>query len=175
MMLPIFFKIYLFICRDWGRGGERKGEKHQCVVASLVPPTAGSGPQPRPWLRVKLATLWFTGWHSIHWATPARAQLKKCYAYNSISYGHMFLPLYHQGLKSVSTPPPIELGKAIVTTLIKTMQMCFCVIFWGWVITRNTGSAWLSWENGLGILELQYKKSSHLEATMLEKPHREAT
>ena len=29
--------IYLFIER--GRGGEREGEKHQCVVASHVPPT----------------------------------------------------------------------------------------------------------------------------------------
>ena len=40
----IFFKdfIYLFIylfLERWGREGEREGEKHQCVVASLVPPT----------------------------------------------------------------------------------------------------------------------------------------
>ena len=26
-----------------------------------------------PWLGIKPATLWFTGQHSIHWATPARA------------------------------------------------------------------------------------------------------
>ena len=34
------------------------------------------GPQPRhvPWLGIKPVTLWFTGQHSIHWATPARAQ-----------------------------------------------------------------------------------------------------
>ena len=31
--------IYLFIFRERGREGEREGEKHQCVVASLTPPT----------------------------------------------------------------------------------------------------------------------------------------
>ena len=38
-------------------------------------PTWGPGPQPRhvPWLGIEPATLWFAGWHSIHWATPARA------------------------------------------------------------------------------------------------------
>ena len=38
-------------------------------------PYGGPGPQPRhvPWLGIKLETLWFAGWHSIHWATPARA------------------------------------------------------------------------------------------------------
>ena len=35
----------------------------------------GPDPQPRhvSWLGIKLATPWFTGQHSIHWATPARA------------------------------------------------------------------------------------------------------
>ena len=56
--------------------GER-GEKHQCVVASHVPPTGDLAPQPRhvPWLGIQLVTLWFAGQHSIHWATPARAAL----------------------------------------------------------------------------------------------------
>ena len=34
-----FFLKILFIFRQRGREGEREGEKHQCVVASLVPPT----------------------------------------------------------------------------------------------------------------------------------------
>ena len=36
-----FFKrFYLFIYfRERGREGEREGEKHQCVVASCMPPT----------------------------------------------------------------------------------------------------------------------------------------
>ena len=37
--MHLFKNIYLFIFRDWGREGEREGEKHQCVVASHVPPT----------------------------------------------------------------------------------------------------------------------------------------
>ena len=32
-----FFRFYLF--RERGREGEREGQKHQCVVASHVPPT----------------------------------------------------------------------------------------------------------------------------------------
>ena len=41
-------------------------------------PYWGPGPQPRhvPWLEIELVTLWFTGQHSIHWATPARATLE---------------------------------------------------------------------------------------------------
>ena len=35
----MFFLKTLFIFRDRGREGEREGEKHQCVVASHVPPT----------------------------------------------------------------------------------------------------------------------------------------
>ena len=38
-------------------------------------PHQGPGLQPRhvPWLGIKPGTLWFAGWCSIHWATPARA------------------------------------------------------------------------------------------------------
>ena len=35
----IFLRFYLFIFRERGREGERKGEKHQCVVASHAPRT----------------------------------------------------------------------------------------------------------------------------------------
>ena len=37
---PFFFLKILFIFRERGREGEGEGEKHQCVVASRVPPTA---------------------------------------------------------------------------------------------------------------------------------------
>ena len=42
-----FFKkrFYLFTFRQWKWG--RKGEKHQCVVASYVPPTGEPGSKPR--------------------------------------------------------------------------------------------------------------------------------
>ena len=37
----IFLIFYLFIFRERGSEGERKGEKHQCVVAFHAPPTGG--------------------------------------------------------------------------------------------------------------------------------------
>ena len=40
-------------------------------------PSWEPGPQPKqvPWLGIKLATLWFAGWRSIRWATPATAKV----------------------------------------------------------------------------------------------------
>ena len=35
----LFFKDFVYIFRERERTGEREGEKHQCVVASLEPPT----------------------------------------------------------------------------------------------------------------------------------------
>ena len=34
----VFFLNSLFVFRERGREGEREGEKHQCVVASHMPP-----------------------------------------------------------------------------------------------------------------------------------------
>ena len=34
-----FLRFYLFNFRQRGKEGERKGEKHKCVVASCAPPT----------------------------------------------------------------------------------------------------------------------------------------
>ena len=72
--------MYLFIFRARGRQGEGEGEKYQCARETLFgylshAPKWGPGLRPRhmPWLGIKPATLWFTGQHSIHWATPARA------------------------------------------------------------------------------------------------------
>ena len=38
-ILLFFLRFYLFIFRESGREGEKEEEKHQCVVASCVPPT----------------------------------------------------------------------------------------------------------------------------------------
>ena len=38
-IIHLFFLKKRFIYRQMGREGEREGEKHQCVVASLAPPT----------------------------------------------------------------------------------------------------------------------------------------
>ena len=34
-----FFKDFIYVFLERGREGEREAEKHQCVVASCVPPT----------------------------------------------------------------------------------------------------------------------------------------
>ena len=80
MQLPsisfYFKRFYLFVFRERGREREREGEKHY-VVASHAPPHWGPALQPRhvPWLGIEPVTLLFASWHSIHWATPARACL----------------------------------------------------------------------------------------------------
>ena len=65
--------IYLFIFRGGGREKERETPVCSCLLCT---PYWGPGPQPRhvPWLGIEPVTLWFTGWHSIHWATPIRAK-----------------------------------------------------------------------------------------------------
>ena len=43
--ISLFFKKILFICfQREGREREREGKKHQCVVASHMPPTVGTWP-----------------------------------------------------------------------------------------------------------------------------------
>ena len=44
-----FLKKILLIFRERGREGEREGEKHQCVVASHVPPTGDLARSPGMW------------------------------------------------------------------------------------------------------------------------------
>ena len=67
----LFFKtFYSFI------HFQRKGGKETSICGCLSQaPNWGSDLQPRcvPWLGIEQATLWFAGWHSSHWATPARA------------------------------------------------------------------------------------------------------
>ena len=62
------------------REGRREGGKHQCMKDTLTgcfshTPSQRPGPQPRhvPWLGIEPTTLCFSGQHSIHWATSARA------------------------------------------------------------------------------------------------------
>ena len=71
----LFLKILFIYFLERGREGEREGKKHQCVVVSQVPPTGDLACNPGmcPRRGIVPVTLWFTGWHSIHSATPARA------------------------------------------------------------------------------------------------------
>ena len=75
----IFFKI-LFICREKGREGEMERnidvrETHW-LVASCVTPTGDLARNPGlcpDWESNRQPFFWFTSWHWILWATPARA------------------------------------------------------------------------------------------------------
>ena len=70
---PFFFFKILFIFRERGREGE-KISMCGCLLHTL---NGGPGPQCKhmPWLGIEPATFQFTGRHSLHWATPARAFL----------------------------------------------------------------------------------------------------
>ena len=59
-----FLRFHLFIFRDGRREGEREGEKHQDLTHN--PGTCSD------W-ESNLATLWFGGQCSVHWASPIRA------------------------------------------------------------------------------------------------------
>ena len=72
--LFIYLFIYSFIFR--GERKKRRRETSMCGCLSCTP-YWGPGLQPRhvPWLGIKPATLCLTGQHSVHWATPVRADL----------------------------------------------------------------------------------------------------
>ena len=65
---------YLCTFREGKKG--RKREKHQGVVASSTPPAGDLARNPNmcPRLGIKPGTLWFEGWQSVHWVTPAMAR-----------------------------------------------------------------------------------------------------
>ena len=66
-----FFKDFIYLFLEKGREGERGRETSMCVCL-LRTHSWGPGLLPRhvPWLEIEQATLWFTVWCSIHWATP---------------------------------------------------------------------------------------------------------
>ena len=55
-----FLKILFIDIQREGKGGEREGEKHQCVVASVVP-LLGTWPTTQACALTEPATLWFSG------------------------------------------------------------------------------------------------------------------
>ena len=84
----IFFKglVYLFLERRERREKVRERNIDHLLLAHSQ--GGGPGQQPRhvSWLGIKLATFGSAGWHSVPWATPARAAF---YIFNGsiISYG----------------------------------------------------------------------------------------
>ena len=74
LSLIYFFKDLLFL--EAGGRKKRGRETQMCSCLSCAP-YWGPGPQSRhvPCLIIELATLWFAGRHSIHWAAGGRAEL----------------------------------------------------------------------------------------------------
>ena len=84
-----FFLTILFIFRE-GKGGTKRGwETSTCGCLSCAPYRA-PGPQPRhvPWLGIEPATFWNILWHSIHWATLARATSRSLLLNVGILFSH---------------------------------------------------------------------------------------
>ena len=91
MFTVLFLRFYLFIFRE-GKRGRKRGRETSVCGCLLHAPYWGPGLQPRHvrWLGIEPATLWFTSWHSIHWATPAREEclLFVCLILSSLGSGY---------------------------------------------------------------------------------------
>ena len=81
-------------------------------------PYWGPGPQPRhvPWQGTEPVIVWFAGWHSIHWAIPARAYF--------IVYANTVVPIFPSLCPSTQTPHPHP--QAIPTLLSWSWIMDMC-------------------------------------------------
>ena len=71
---PMFIFLIFYLFLEGKEGKEKERESSVCGCLSHAP-YWGPGLQPRhvPWPEIEVVTLWITGLHSIHWATPARA------------------------------------------------------------------------------------------------------
>ena len=69
-----FLRFYSFVCRE-RKGGRKRGRETSMCGCTSMPPTGdlASNPGMCTRLGIEPAIFWFTGRHSIHWATPARA------------------------------------------------------------------------------------------------------
>ena len=114
--------IYLFLERGEGREKERERNTHVCFP--LTHPLLGTWPtaQSRARLGIKPVTLWFTGQHSIHWATPARAFLF-CFVFVFLRERNIGCPLYmpRTGTKSHNLGVSPERESNLQTSGYRTM------------------------------------------------------
>ena len=62
-----FLKYVIYLLLERGEGREKEGEKHQCVVASCMPPTGDMALYPGMCLRlgIEQVTLWLSGWQAL--------------------------------------------------------------------------------------------------------------
>ena len=116
-----FFKnfIYLFLERKRGR------ETLMCGCLSGTP-YWGPVPQPRhvPRLGIELATLWFAGWHSIHWATPARARGVILISVNSATIQKILLKFTKSNIIKFSWQS-LSLKLTFQTILFQTLHLFY--------------------------------------------------
>ena len=103
-------KHFIYLLFREGTGRRKRGrDTSVCERYShwlpLTPPTGDLATQPRhvPWLGIEPATFLFTGWHSVHWTTPAGAS----------TTGLIIVALY-QVLKS-SVNSPTSLSRLLVS------------------------------------------------------------
>ena len=75
-MFLVSFKDFIYLFLEVGEGGRKRGRETPmcgCLLRTLY---LGAGPRPGclPRVGMELVTLWFPGWRSFHWATPARVE-----------------------------------------------------------------------------------------------------
>ena len=139
--ITFFSYFVLFIFREKeGKGKQlslREGEKqrlpeiHWSLIGYLShTPNWGPGPQPRhvPWLGIELATLWFTGWRSIHWATPAREVFFMTFVIAAYS---LFWSAKSNTWASLETVCWL-LFFSYVLTIVTCFLACFLISCWIW-------------------------------------------
>ena len=83
----LLFKSFIYLFIYFKRHG-KKGRETSVCGCLLHTPNWGPGLQPRcvPWQGITPATLWFTGQHSVHWATLPGAERLFMYACCSFVY-----------------------------------------------------------------------------------------
>ena len=74
LLLSFYKKDFIYLFLERGRERERGRETSTCGCLLHDPLTRdlSRNPSMHPRLAIAPVTLWFAGWHSIHWATPAR-------------------------------------------------------------------------------------------------------
>ena len=82
----IIYDCYYYYFLDKGERIGKDSKTSMCGCLSCAP-YWGPGLYPRhvPWLGIELVTLWLTDWHSIHWASPARAEFGVLYTEKQVS------------------------------------------------------------------------------------------
>ena len=153
-----FFKkwFYLLIFRE-GKAGRKRGRETSMCGCLWSTPYWGPGLQPRhvPWLGIELVTLWFTGWCSVHWATPARSILSMYFwlDFSSHSWGFFLIDcpitilFLHYFLLSL-------FPRTSTRCMLKSLQLpsssphCSFVCFIPLALVLSWWSGPLLWQNG---------------------------